>query len=68
MIKVSINNKPETFESDTTVSQALEKLGYENKKMLGVAINQVFVSKDNWEETILNNFDQIDILNPVSGG
>lgn len=68
MIKVSINNKAETFENNVTISQALTKLGYSSDGMLGVAVNQVFVSKDYWEEATLNEFDQVDILNPVSGG
>ena len=68
MIKVSINNTAEVFEDNITVSQALKKLGYADDKMLGVAVNQVFVSKDHWGETTLNDFDQVDILNPVSGG
>ena len=51
-----------------SVSQALEKLGYANKTMLGIAVNQVFVSKDQWDATTLNDFDKVDILNPVSGG
>ena len=68
MIKVSINNKAEIFENNVTVSQALENLGYADNKMLGVAVNQVFVSKDHWEETFLKDLDKVDILNPVSGG
>ena len=68
MIKVSVNNQSETFEAGTSVSQALEILGYAGKEMLGVAVNQMFVSKDNWENTVLKDFDQVDILNPVSGG
>ena len=68
MIKVSVNNKAETFEDNVTVSQALAKLGYSSDGMLGIAVNQVFVSKDHWEVTTLDEFDQVDILNPVSGG
>ena len=68
MIKVSINNKIETFESSCSVQQAIDVLGYKSDAMLGVAVNQVFVSKDNWIETLLKEGDKMDILNPVSGG
>lgn len=68
MIKVSINNRLEDFEADTSVLKALEKMGYASDAMLGVAINKVFVSKDQWAEKSLKNNDQVDILNPVSGG
>jgi len=68
MIKVSINNKIEHLEDNITVSQALETLGYADNNMLGIAVNQTFVSKDHWAEKTLNDADKVDILNPVSGG
>ena len=68
MIKVSINNIIETFDPNTKLNQALNQLGYTEHTMLGVAINQNFIAKDDWETTILNDSDQVDILNPVSGG
>ena len=68
MISVSINNSTEEFEIGYTVLKAIEKLGYESTAMLGIAINQTFVPKDQWAETVLNDQDKVDILNPVSGG
>jgi sulfur carrier protein len=68
MIKVSINNSIEELESDASVLKALETLGYESTAMLGIAVNQVFVPKDQWAKTYLQENDQIDILNPISGG
>ena len=68
MIKVSINNKLEDFEAGTTVLNAIEKLGFAEDTMLGVAVNKIFVSKDQWAEKTLEDKDQVDILNPVSGG
>lgn len=68
MIKVSINNKLEEFEAGTTVLNAIEKLGYAGDAMLGVAVNKIFVSKDDWAKKSLEDNDQVDILNPVSGG
>jgi len=68
MIKVSVNNAVKKLEEGTSVLQALEVLGYEGSAMLGVAVNQTFVSKDNWSQTELKENDKVDILNPVSGG
>jgi sulfur carrier protein len=68
MIQVSINNSLETLDKGCTVLKALEVLGYEKTGMLGIAINQTFISKDQWADTMLNDQDKIDILNPVSGG
>ncbi len=68
MIQVSINNAIETLDKDCTVLKALETLGYEKTGMLGVAINQIFIPKDQWAEKMLQDQDKVDILNPVSGG
>lgn len=67
-MKVSINNSIEELESDASVLNALETLGYESTAMLGIAVNQMFVPKDQWALTYLQENDQIDILNPISGG
>jgi len=68
MINVSINNSIEQIEVGSTVLNAIETLGYESTSMLGVAINQIFVPKEKWAETVLNDQDKVDIVNPVSGG
>ncbi len=68
MIKVSINNAIKIFEVDCSVQQAIEILDYDSDSMLGVAVNQIFISKDNWIEILLKDGDEMDILNPVSGG
>ncbi len=68
MIKVSINNSIEKLDSNTSILKALESLGYKNTVMLGIAVNQVFIPKDQWANTYLQENDQVDILNPISGG
>ncbi len=68
MIQVSINNKQQMLEAGSTVLDALKILGRDNEAMLGVALNQTFVSKTQWAETQLNDKDKVDILNPISGG
>ncbi len=68
MMKVSINNSIEGLESNASVLKALESLGYKSTAMLGVAVNQVFIPKDQWADTYLQENDQVDILNPISGG
>jgi len=50
------------------VLDALKMLGRDDEAMLGVALNQTFVSKTQWAETQLNDNDKVDILNPISGG
>lgn len=68
MIQISINNNRQTLETGATVLTALEVLGRENDIMLAVAVNQTFVPKTQWLDTELKDRDEVDILNPISGG
>ena len=68
MINISVNNIIQQLPDNTSIEQAIETLEYKDKTMLGVALNQSFIPKDQWSATQLKNKDQLDILNPVSGG
>ena len=49
------------------LSLVLDKLGYERKKIV-VAVNETFVSRDNWHTVRLSNGDRLDILGRLEGG
>ncbi|HIQ14080.1 MAG TPA: sulfur carrier protein ThiS [Leucothrix sp.] len=68
MIQISVNNIIQHLPKSSNIEQAIEALEYSDKAMLGVALNQVFIPKDQWSVTFLKDQDQLDILNPVSGG
>ena len=68
MIQVSINSSKQMLKTGSTVFAALKVLGRENEIMLAVAVNQIFIPKTQWSCTELQDRDEIDVLNPVSGG
>ncbi|HIP94995.1 MAG TPA: sulfur carrier protein ThiS [Leucothrix sp.] len=68
MIQISVNNIIQHLPESSNIEQAIETLEFKDKAMLGVALNQVFIPKDQWSVTFLKDQDQLDILNPVSGG
>jgi len=68
MIKVSINSQQKQFDKELSIAQALEELGYQEQGMLGVAHNQTFVAKDLWATILIKHSDELEILNPISGG
>lgn len=67
MIQISLNNQPQTLAPNTRLSDALITWGFANSK-IAVAINQEFVSRSTYNERILMQGDQIDIVKPVGGG
>lgn len=68
MIHISLNNQKRRLATDLTLSQALLGWGYKQSTMLAVAINQEFVPKSKYDEHILLNGDEIDIVQAISGG
>ena len=67
MIKVSVNGEIKELEENLNIKQLIEALDYKTKGF-AVAINTTFVSIKNYEQTIINDGDTIDILAPVQGG
>lgn len=67
MIKISLNNDAITTEKMNSLSKLLEEKGYQ-ESYFAVAINNIFIPKSKYAETILNEGDAIDIITPMQGG
>lgn len=67
MIKVSVNGEIQELEDNISVQNMLDILDYRSKTF-AVAINTTFISIKQYEDTIIKNGDEIDILAPVQGG
>jgi len=67
MIKVSVNGKIVELPKGFTISDMITELGYDDK-WTGVAINTIFVPKQNHTDRILEDGNSIEILSPVVGG
>lgn len=68
MIKVSINGEVKELKENTSVKEMLDIFDYSGSKTFAVAINTTFVSIKNYEDTIIKDGDEIDILAPIQGG
>ena len=68
MITVSLNNETRELSPDTTVANALEQWGYAADAPIAIAVNQAFIPRQQYPDTLLNDHDQIDIVQPISGG
>ena len=66
-MKVIINGEPKKFENEMNIMTLMETLGYE-KDVGAVAVNMTFVASDKYEETMLQDGDEVEILAPVCGG
>ncbi len=66
-MKVHLNGTPQTLERETTITNVLKDYGYE-EKVVAVAVNQNFISKSNYDEYIITDGDDIEIVAPMQGG
>ena len=66
-MQIIINGEPKEFENEMNIMTLMKTLGY--KKDVGaVAVNMTFVASDKYEETMLQDGDEVEILAPVCGG
>ena len=66
-MKIIVNGEPKVFENEINIKTLMEVLGYE-KGVGAVAVNMTFVASDKYEETMLQEGDEVEILAPVCGG
>lgn len=65
--KVSVNNEVIDIPESLTLSEALQRWDYSDKKC-AVAINSEFIPRARYEEVVLAADDKVDIVVPVGGG
>jgi sulfur carrier protein len=67
MIQVSVNGEIIEISENLNISALIKELGYTTKGF-AVAVNTTFVAIENYNTTIIETGDTIDILAPVQGG
>jgi sulfur carrier protein len=66
-LRLSINGEMKTFTNSINLSKLLEILNIQINGV-AVAINMEIVSRNKYNETILNDEDEIEIVRAVGGG
>ncbi len=67
-MKIILNNTEEHFEGDTLTIVEILKLKNFVFKMLVIKVNNVLVKKNEYENTLVKDGDDLMILHLVSGG
>lgn len=67
VLSVSLNGEVVQIAGGLTIQQALEQWDY-HKNKCAVAINGQFISRTQYSDTVLQEKDDIDIVEPVGGG
>jgi len=67
MITIQFNDENMMLENDYCLTTALAMRGPKND-CYAVAINRQFIPRSNYENTILNEGDVVEIISPMQGG
>jgi sulfur carrier protein len=68
MLKIYLNGDAIEIATPPSLQQALVLWGYQHADTFAVAINQAFVPKQLYAQTVLQTGDHIDIVAPMQGG
>ena len=66
-MNITVNGEPVNLDKALNISQLLEFLGYQNR-FVAVAKNHTSIPKSTYQNTYINENDNIEILAPMSGG
>jgi len=67
-MKITLNNRPESFDKEEmTISELLDDKNY-TFKMLVVKVNGKLVKKDSYNREVIHDGDDVSVLHLVSGG
>ena len=64
---LKINGEMKTFEHSLSVAELIKELGYDTAH-IAVAIDTTFVPRSNYEQVIIEDSCEIDIVAPMQGG
>jgi sulfur carrier protein len=67
-MKILLNNREEEFEKDVISINEMLQLKKFSYKMRIIKINGVFIPKENYDNTLIHNGDNVQMLYLMSGG
>ena len=68
MLEISVNGERKGLPQSPVLDQAMQEWGFSPTDLLVIAVNKTFVPRDRWNDTQVNPADEIDILQPITGG
>ncbi|MDQ3190395.1 MAG: sulfur carrier protein ThiS [Bacteroidota bacterium] len=65
---IFINGEAFMFESEKNLSLLFKDLKIDTPKGIAVAVNNTVISRNSWEEYLINDTDKITIITATQGG
>jgi sulfur carrier protein len=68
-MKIKINGEETVLDSKITLNEfIIKRLNGKEPRGIAVALNMSIIPKSKWEETVINENDEIEIVTAVQGG
>ncbi len=67
-MNIKLNNKETVISEKTTVKELLANNNIKNHNGIAIAINNIVISKKNWDNHFLKNGDKVVVIEAISGG
>jgi len=67
-MKISLNNRQETFkQTSLTINELLKEKNF-TFKFLVIKVNGKLIKKENYDDTVIKNGDDVAVVHLISGG
>ena len=67
-MKISLNNRQETFkQTSLTINELLNEKNF-TFKFLVIKVNGKLIKKENYDDTVIKNGDDVAVVHLISGG
>ncbi len=67
-MKIFLNNSEESIHHKASLEDLLKKNSLQDKKGIAVALNDCVISKNQWQNTVLNENDKVLVISATRGG
>ena len=68
-MKIKVNGEERVFENELSLKKLIQaELKTDEPKGVAAAVNAMIIPKQKWEDTIIKELDEIEIVHAVQGG
>ena len=67
-MEVTINQKKQELQAGSSIAELVAAYGYNPGDGIAVAVNETVIPKDQWDQYILSNADEVTLIQAKQGG
>jgi sulfur carrier protein len=68
MIELLVNSESHQYTQEVSLQKLLDDMSLKSQKGIAVAVNEMVIPKQDWENYVLNHQDKIIVIQATQGG